>query len=124
MAQIDDFDVDREEIFSIFKIRKAISISKSTMGFWHLLLNLAYAIGFGLSESNHLHLTAVTSTGPNNAARFQCWRFANIFKEYPTVGKSMQLADVSNATYVVLPPNSQEGDLFYAISPIGTNGDL
>jgi len=76
---------------------------------WIIALALRFAVCW---ESQHLYLTAVTSTGPDNAARFQCWRFAKPFYEYPTVGKSMQLAAVSNVTYVVLPPNSQEGELF------------
>lgn len=59
--------------------------------------------------TSHLHLTALI-TKPDGAADFECWRIAQPFKDYPTVGTAITgLADVSNVSYVVLPPGSQEG---------------
>ena len=56
-----------------------------------------------------LQLTAVTSDAASPDARFECWQFAELFHQYPTVGKSLPLADLANITYVVLPPRSREG---------------
>ena len=58
--------------------------------------------------STHLRLTAVVS-GPNIRAAFECWELESPFIKYPTVGEAMELAKLSNATYVVLPPRSNEG---------------
>jgi len=60
-----------------------------------------------LAES-HLAVTALISD-EHDDARFQCWQFSKPFSTYPTVGKAISLADVSNLTYVVLPPRSEEG---------------
>lgn len=57
----------------------------------------------------HLHLTALV-TKPSGAAAFECWRLTQPFEDYPTVGTAIPgLADVSNVSYVVLPPRSGEG---------------
>ena len=63
----------------------------------------------GRSTASHLHLTALI-TKPNGAAAFECWRVSQPFRDYPTVGSAISgLADVSNVSYVVLPPRSEEG---------------
>ncbi|CAH0040934.1 unnamed protein product [Clonostachys rhizophaga] len=72
-----------------------------------LMLGVACARS-GTSE-HHLQLTAVVSDKDQNAA-FECWEFSTAFTEYPTVGSAVNgLADVSNISYVVLPPRSGEG---------------
>lgn len=59
---------------------------------------------------DHLTVSAVIhNITANNAAAFQCWSFVTPFSTYPTVGRALDLADVSNMTYVVLPPQSAEG---------------
>lgn len=61
------------------------------------------------THPSHLHLTALI-TQPSGAAAFECWRIAQPFTDYPTVGSAITgLADVSNVSYVVLPPRSEEG---------------
>lgn len=70
-----------------------------------LLLGLAQA---GINKSAHLRLSAVVS-GPNGKAAFECWQLENPFIKYPTVGEATDLAKLSNVTYVVLPPGSNEG---------------
>jgi hypothetical protein len=62
-------------------------------------------------SSNHfLNLTALISTEDDHNARFECWKLTTPFSGYPTVGESIQgLANVSNVSYVVLPPRSTEG---------------
>lgn len=60
-------------------------------------------------SANHLRLTALISKDDGNAA-FECWEMATPFNEYPTVGQSITgLASVSNVSYVILPPQSNEG---------------
>lgn len=59
--------------------------------------------------SRRLELTALISNTNSNAA-FQCWEFNAPFSDYPTVGTAvMGLANVSNISYIVLPPHSGEG---------------
>ena len=60
-------------------------------------------------NDEYLSLTAVTSDKCSADARFECWQFERSFQTYPTVGRSVPLADLSNITYVVLPPKSKEG---------------
>jgi hypothetical protein len=64
----------------------------------------------GLSHtSRHLPLTALLSHA-NGTAYFECWQMQQPFSDYPTVGSAIiGLADVSNFSYVVLPPRSSEG---------------
>jgi hypothetical protein len=59
-------------------------------------------------SSARLRLNAIIS-GSNGKAGFQCWEFDSPFVKYPTVGEAMELANLSNVTYVVLPPGSNEG---------------
>lgn len=77
-----------------------------------LYLVLALLAIFSMSICNaaqHLQLTALLSH-PNGTAYFECWQIAKPFSEYPTVGSAISgLADVSNISYVVLPPLSNEG---------------
>lgn len=70
-----------------------------------VLLGLAQA---STHESAYLHLSAVVS-GSNGKAAFECWQLDNPFTKYPTAGEAMDLARLSNVTYVVLPPGSNEG---------------
>ncbi|OAP60600.1 hypothetical protein AYL99_05602 [Fonsecaea erecta] len=57
-----------------------------------------------------LHVTALTNhAAPPYLARVQCWALAAPFAVYPTVGRAVDLGDVDNVTYVVLPPRSGEG---------------
>ena len=58
----------------------------------------------------YLHLTALVSDEEDGHAKFECWQMATPFASYPTVGESISgLADVTNMSYVVLPPKSGEG---------------
>ena len=61
------------------------------------------------TDDEHLSMTALTSDESSPDARFECWQFMQSFHTYPTVGRSVPLADLSNITYVVLPPKSKEG---------------
>lgn len=80
------------------------------------LSELLFSLGLVLSapgvvdaNPDLLRLTAILSD-EQDKARIECWQFDDSpFSEYPTVGKAMLLAKVSNITYVVLPPNSKEG---------------
>lgn len=59
---------------------------------------------------SYLRLTALISTEDDHKARFECWEVSSPFSNYPTVGQAIPgLADVSNVSYVVLPPRSTEG---------------
>lgn len=59
--------------------------------------------------SDRLQLTALISND-DAKAEFECWEMAQPFSGYPTVGQSITgLAEVSNVSYVVLPPRSNEG---------------
>jgi hypothetical protein len=75
-----------------------------------LLLYVALRVfDTALAKPDLLLLNAVVSDA-DDKARIECWQFDDApFSSYPTVGKAMALADVSNVTYVVLPPNSKEG---------------
>lgn len=57
-----------------------------------------------------LHLSAVVNmpTFPYHA-RVECWALTTPFIRYPTIGRALDLGDMANATYVVLPPRSEEG---------------
>ena len=59
----------------------------------------------------YLNVTAVVSSpSPPHHAFLQCWRLlSHPFKTYPTVGRSVFLGAVTNATLVILPPHSEEG---------------
>ena len=81
------------------------------------MLQLLFAFPFFLitalaaltsSPNHYLTATAVVSDISGNA-RIQCWQFASPFSAYPTVGIALHLGQVSNITYVVLPPRSGEG---------------
>ena len=61
-------------------------------------------------QPRYLHLTAIVSDGKDGHAKFECWQMATPFASYPTVGDSISgLAQVTNVSYVVLPPHSGEG---------------
>lgn len=62
-----------------------------------------------VGDDQYLKLPAVTSDANNTDARIECWQFTKPFDQYPTVGRALALADLSNITYVVLPPRSKEG---------------
>ena len=82
------------------------------MHLFHLIsVVLLFPIQITSSDpSKHSFLTATAVVSDSNGdARIQCWEFAVPFVEYPTVGMSLQLANTSNLTYVVLPPRSKEG---------------
>ncbi|VUC31401.1 unnamed protein product [Clonostachys rosea] len=73
------------------------------------MLMLGATFAHSTPQEHHLQLTAVVSDEKQNAA-FECWEFSTAFTEYPTVGTAINgLADVSNISYVVLPPKSGEG---------------
>lgn len=74
----------------------------------HLLLLSCLASGFATVEKHYLTTTAVVSDSLGNA-RIQCWQFDSPFETYPTVGMAMHFGQMSNLTYVVLPPRSKEG---------------
>jgi hypothetical protein len=71
-------------------------------------LLIGTVVAFISGKPDLLSLSAVVSDEHDNA-RIECWQFTMPFTKYPTVGKSLPLSDVSNLTYVVLPPKSQEG---------------
>lgn len=79
-----------------------------------VLFSISFCFSFDSAQahapSHYLQTSAVISD-PNddNAAKLQCWRFKQPFLTYPTIGSFVQLADVSNISYVVLPPGSSEG---------------
>lgn len=64
-----------------------------------------------LETNNHtgkLKLSAVVNDpSPPHKARIECWELHSPFSEYPTIGSSMQLANVSNITYVELPADTE-----------------
>lgn len=60
-------------------------------------------------QPKHLQLSAVVS-GDDGSAAIQCWEMATPFKQYPTTGEAIAgLAEVTNVSYAVLPPRSNEG---------------
>ena len=60
-------------------------------------------------QPHHLQLTALISD-EDDEAKFECWEMKTPFSSYPTVGDAITgLAEVSNVSYVVLPPRSSEG---------------
>ena len=59
-------------------------------------------------NGHYLTATAITED-EKGTARLECWKFTQPFHTYPTVGRSLPLANVSNVTYVALPPRSGEG---------------
>ena len=64
-----------------------------------------------IQSQEYLNVTAVVSSpSPPHTALIQCWCIpSHPFNTYPTVGKSVFLGTVNNATMVVLPPHSEEG---------------
>lgn len=76
------------------------------MNFWRLLQILG--LPFTVNAYYYLTTTAVVED-ENGTARLECWQFTHPFHEYPTVGMSLPVANVSNVTYVALPPRSKEG---------------
>ena len=78
----------------------------------HTLLSLILqcAISVSGSRPHYLYLTALVSDEKDDHAKLECWEMATPFSRYPTVGDSISgLADVTNVSYVVLPPKSREG---------------
>jgi len=76
--------------------------------FYILAIFLLFLTGFAAKDEQYLSITAVT-TDSNDHAYLECWRFLTAFSAYPTVGNSLALANTTNITYVVLPPQSAEG---------------
>lgn len=62
------------------------------------------------TQAGRLRLSAVVNEEqyPYDA-KIECWELDTSFHDYPTIGASLPLADVSNLTYVTLPPKSAEG---------------
>lgn len=61
-----------------------------------------------LAAAEHLLLTALLSD-VEGRLRFECWQMAE-FVKYPTVGMAVPgVSEVTNISYVVLPPRSSEG---------------
>jgi hypothetical protein len=56
---------------------------------------------------SHLLVTAVVSRR-GSPASIECWRVSTPLDTYLTGTAVLQLGDVRNATYVVLPPRSKE----------------
>ena len=75
-----------------------------------LLAVLLLRLGAALASTplHYLNATAIVSDSNGNA-RIQCWQFKAPFQTYPTVGMAIHLGQVSNLTYVALPPRSKEG---------------
>lgn len=72
------------------------------------LLALQIALGDARCVTK-LIATAIVSNQWYPQPWIECWRFDRPLETYPTVGAAMTIADTTNATYVVLPPRSQEG---------------
>jgi len=64
----------------------------------------------GINTSKFLRVSAVVNADhePYNA-KIECWELNAPFNKYPTVGEALSLGDVTNVTYVTLPPKSHEG---------------
>lgn len=62
-----------------------------------------------LDSTKRLQISAVVNEDhdPYNA-KIECWELNAPFSKYPTVGEALSLGDVTNVTYVTLPPRSQE----------------
>ena len=90
-----------------FKIREQAAYSDMHFSVLNLLFRFSFFTHTHCKES-YLETTALVNDAQNNA-KFECWRFSKGFEEYPTIGKAVELGDVSNVTYVVLPPRSSEG---------------
>ena len=73
-----------------------------------LLSNFCLSTPQQVSKPHHLNITAVVDA-EDGFAEFECWQLTAPFNTYPTVGTALSLGDVSNMTYVVLPPRSEEG---------------
>jgi hypothetical protein len=74
------------------------------------LAHLIFLLSLTLPSNGNQFLTATAVVSDSNDnARIECWEFTAPFAEYPTVGMALALANVSNLTYVVLPPRSKEG---------------
>ncbi|KAH8203935.1 hypothetical protein TruAng_001877 [Truncatella angustata] len=75
----------------------------------YLPLAIFGSVGVLSASPTRLRLTALISD-KNQDAAFECWEIDTPFADYPTVGTAVTgLADVSNISYVVLPPRSAEG---------------
>ncbi|KAF2192527.1 hypothetical protein K469DRAFT_717068 [Zopfia rhizophila CBS 207.26] len=66
------------------------------------------ALSLTTSSPHLLTLSAIISDAEGHA-QIQCLQFLHPFNTYPTVGSVLHLANVTNVTYVVLPPHSKEG---------------
>ncbi|KAL9620970.1 MAG: hypothetical protein Q9160_004488 [Pyrenula sp. 1 TL-2023] len=67
-------------------------------------------IGNEAVNGTFLQLSAVVNeVQPPYNAKIECWELATPFQDYPTIGTSLPLANISNLTYVALPPKSAEG---------------
>ena len=84
----------------------SIIISHGTMKFRYILQVLSL-LPF-IANAHYLTSTAIAED-EKGTARLECWKFTQPFHTYPTVGMSLSLANVSNVTYVALPPRSGEG---------------
>ncbi|KAB8238248.1 uncharacterized protein BDW43DRAFT_263333 [Aspergillus alliaceus] len=76
------------------------------MNLWHCLFLLHLVLASECPQ--YLTATAVVEDA-RGSALLECWRFTSPFYEYPTVGMAHSLANVSNITYVAIPPRSSEG---------------
>ncbi len=86
-------------------------LSKSVFSITCLTLALLVsALGSLVPETgDRLQLTSVVSDD-DGKAKFECWEISAPFAGYPTAGDSITgLAEVSNISYVVLPPRADEG---------------
>jgi hypothetical protein len=71
-----------------------------------LILYVTKALAF--HSVKYLTTTAIV-TDSNDHAHLECWKFTTPFSTYPTIGRSLFLANTTNITYVILPPHSAEG---------------
>ncbi|KAB8254133.1 hypothetical protein BDV32DRAFT_132913 [Aspergillus pseudonomiae] len=75
------------------------------MNFWSLI----NALGLLSTLDAHCLTTTAIVEDENGIASLECWKFTQPLQKYPTIGMSLPLANVSNVTYVALPPRSGEG---------------
>ncbi|KAF2716543.1 hypothetical protein K431DRAFT_235136 [Polychaeton citri CBS 116435] len=74
-----------------------------------MITTLVFVLAGVSADLQRLYLTALLSDEAGEL-RFECWEMEEPFHRYPTVGMAMQaFANVSNISYVVIPPRSSEG---------------
>lgn len=79
-----------------------------------LFASAASALAFGpRATTNGTFLEATAIVAKNNASVLECWRLSDPFSTSGSAGTSgaatLQIANLANATYTVLPPRFEGG---------------